>query len=104
MKLAEKPKTYLLKVEYKGFWPSFVIICYHYANIESVSAHVAWLMGKMARQNGKRGVRENVICSFSLDEYIRSKKRIKEFPLLEQFSPPSGRKKPEGGINQLGEE
>lgn len=101
MKLGKKPKTYLLRVEYRSFWPSFETIVYHYSNLEIASAHVYWLIGQIAGQNGENAIRENVVNSFALDEYIRSKKRIKEFPLLDRFFPPPGRMKPVGGVTDL---
>lgn len=98
MELACKLKTYMVLVGYKDSWPSRVAIKYHYGNLESASAHIAWLSEQVKGQNGEGAVRKNVVIDFSFEELLFSKKRNKKHPLLSQFTPPKNRGKPVGGI------
>lgn len=97
MKIGNQPKTYKLSVEYKSFWPSFVVIDWHYSNLMSVLEHAVWLGEQIKGQNGEGAVRKNVIMSFYLEEVLCSKARNKKHPPLDKFVAPEGRNKPAGG-------
>lgn len=97
MKLGLKRKTYLLTVEYKGFWPFWIVIDYHYATLVAVLEHVAWLGEQVKGQNGEDGIRKNVVISFYFEEFLFSKARNKKQPPLDRFIASPGREKPLGG-------
>ncbi len=99
MRLAEKPKTYVVVVTYKGAWPYYHPISYHYINLQSALAHVTWLARQIRAQNGHDADRKNVVTGFSLEELLFSKARNKKFPPLYYFSGPDGRESPKGGFD-----
>ena len=101
MKLSLKPKTYLLLVVMRGFWPSHAGYSYHYANFEVASSHIVWFLKQIEAQNGEGAERKNVILEFGFIELISSKKRNKKFPPLESFVTPIDRNIPMGGISCL---
>jgi hypothetical protein len=75
-----RPKSYILTVEYKGGWPSFISYDYHYHKLEELMKHVEWIASQMKGQNGKSAKRRNVVTSLLMRERLRSKRVDKELP------------------------
>lgn len=97
-KLALRPKSYVVSVDYKTYFPSAECVEYNYHDFEQAAMHLAWLADQVRGQNGEDAVRRNVVMGFLLTEFLRSKKRDKEIPPIEKFTVPAGRNRPEGGV------
>jgi hypothetical protein len=92
-----RPKSYILTVEYKGGWPSFISYDYHYHKLEELMKHVEWIASQMKGQNGKSAKRRNVVTGLLMRERLRSKRVDKELPPIGRFVRPKDREKPAGG-------
>ncbi len=100
--LALKPKSYVVSVDYKYSWPAIERVDYHYHDLVQALRHVRWLARQMLGQNGEEAQRRNVVLGFALSEYLRSKKRDKKLPPIDQFTAPKGRERPwTGGVTFL---
>lgn len=58
--LAMRPKSYVITVCYKASWPMWEEVEYNYTSFDAAKEHIDWLIGQVAEQNGKRGLRHNV--------------------------------------------
>ena len=97
-RLALRPKSYVVSVLYKVGWPSAERIDYHYHSLVQAAAHMSWICKQIAGQNGKNGVRHNVILETGLSECLRSKQLDKRLKPIKMFVEPKGRELPFGGV------
>lgn len=95
---ASTDASYIIWVDYKTFWPlGGESEEWHYHSLEEAEKHLRFLFAQVAGQNGKNGVRKNVIRGFAL-AFCKKAKRTKIGTLpVSRFMRPKGRKIPDGG-------
>lgn len=97
-KLGVRPKSYVIAVAYKAFWPIGEWVDYNYQSFAQAAAHVSWLLRQLKGQNGKNCERKNVVLEFVFSERLRSKKLDNKLPPVKTFLPPGRRMRPKGGV------